>query len=226
MRKAITMLTAALLLVSTVSVAQERGGNQNDLTFAVTAGYNGSVMQSAQPGNQPSYSVSSISTNWNDKSLGLGVELGWFFVDLWRLNVGGGFSFTGTPGYPYVPGTVDEMWEAGDGSIPDYLEVAAQNTMQFNVSLGFDRYFRTEVEGLLPFVGIKAGYAYGSNIAFPLGRLLRGSVHRPLRLHLQLHDDQASGRTRRTGSRQPQLQRLRGTDHQNRFLLLSSTELA
>ena len=48
MRKAITMLTAALLLVSTVSVAQERGGNQNDLTFAVTAGYNGSVMQSAQ----------------------------------------------------------------------------------------------------------------------------------------------------------------------------------
>ena len=33
------MLTAALLLVSTVSVAQERGGNQNDLTFAVTAGY-------------------------------------------------------------------------------------------------------------------------------------------------------------------------------------------
>ena len=166
MKRILTMLTAALLLASTVSVAQERGGNQNDLTFAVTAGYNGSVMQSAQPGNQPSYSVSSISTNWNDKSLGLGVELGWFFVDLWRLNVGGGFSFTNTPGYPAVPGTVDEMWEAGDGSIPDYLGVANQNTMQFNVSLGFDRYFRTEVEGLLPFVGIKAGYAYGSNIAF------------------------------------------------------------
>ena len=166
MKRILTMLTAALLLVSTVSVAQERGGNQNDLTLAVTAGYNGSVMQSAQPGNQPSYSVSSISTNWNDKSLGLGVELGWFFVDLWRLNVGGGFSFTNTPGYPAVPGTVDKTWEAGDGSIPDYLGVANQNTMQFNVSLGFDRYFRTEVEGLLPFVGIKAGYAYGSNIAF------------------------------------------------------------
>ena len=250
MKRILTMLTAALLLASTVSVAQERGGNQNDLTFAVTAGYNGSVMQSAQPGNQPSYSVSSISTNWNDKSLGLGVELGWFFVDLWRLNVGGGFSFTNTPGYPAVPGTVDQKWEAGDGSIPDYLGVANQNTMQFNVSLGFDRYFRTEVEGLLPFVGIKAGYAYGSNGRrdmdgpvrrgglqhprrcdrgcglLPLGRLLRGSVHRPLRLHLQLHDDQASGRTRRTGCRQPQLQRLRGTDHQNRFLLLSSTELA
>ena len=159
MKRILTMLTAALLLVSTVSVAQERGGNQNDLTLAVTAGYNGSVMQSAQPGNQPSYSVS--STNWNDKSLGLGVELGWFFVDLWRLNVGGGFSFTNTPGYPAVPGTVDKTWEAGDGSIPDYLGVANQNTMQFNVSLGFDRYFRTEVEGLLPFVGIKAGYAYG-----------------------------------------------------------------
>ena len=47
MKRILTMLTAALLLVSTVSVAQERGGNQNDLTFAVTAGYNGSVMQSA-----------------------------------------------------------------------------------------------------------------------------------------------------------------------------------
>ena len=61
MKRILTMLTAALLLVSTVSVAQERGGNQNDLTFAVTAGYNASVMQSAQPGNLPSYSVSSIS---------------------------------------------------------------------------------------------------------------------------------------------------------------------
>ena len=132
------MLTAVLLLAGTAAQAQERGASQNDLTFAVTAGYNASVMQEAQPGDRSYYSIAAPSTNWNDKSLGIGVELGWFFVDLWRVNVGGGFSFTNTPGYP----------------------------SQFNVSLGFDRYFRTGVDGLLPYVGIKAGYAYGQDIAF------------------------------------------------------------
>ena len=161
------MLTAVLLLAGTAAQAQERGANQNDLTFAVTAGYNASVMQEAQPGNDYTYSLTAPSTNWNDKSLGIGVELGWFFVDLWRVNVGGGFSFTNTPGYPGVPGTFDFPGsELGDGSIPEYEAVVNRNTMQFNVSLGFDRYFRTGVDGLLPYVGIKAGYAYGQDIAF------------------------------------------------------------
>ena len=161
------MLTAVLLLAGTAARAQERGANQNDLTFAVTAGYNASVMQEAQPGNDYTYSLTAPSTNWNDKSLGIGVELGWFFVDLWRVNVGGGFSFTNTPGYPGVPGTFDlPDSELGDGSIPEYEAVVNRNTMQFNVSLGFDRYFRTGVDGLLPYVGIKAGYAYGQDIAF------------------------------------------------------------
>lgn len=165
--KRLTTILAALVLVSCgAALAQERGAHQNDFSFAVTAGYNGSVMQNAAPGNQQSYSVSSLSTNWNDKSIGVGVELGWFFVDLWRLNFGGGFSFTNAPGYSPVPGTVDDNWEAGDGSIPDYLGIAAQNTMQFNAFIGFDRYFRTGIDGLLPYVGIKAGYSYGSNLQF------------------------------------------------------------
>ena len=116
MKRILTMLTASLLLTLTAASAQERGGHQNDFTAAVTVGYNASVMQSAQPGNQYFYSIAAPSTNWNDKSLGVGVELGWFFVDLWRVNIGGGFSFT--------------------------------------------------VDGLLPYVGIKAGYAYGQDIAF------------------------------------------------------------
>ena len=237
------MLTAVLLLAGTAAQAQERGASQNDLTFAVTAGYDASVMQKAQPGNERNYSIVAPSTNWNDKSLRIGVELGWFFVDLWRVNVGGGFSFTNTPGYPSVPGfTVGDFWETGD--IPDYDAVVNRNTMQFNVSLGFDRYFRTGVEGLLPYVGIKAGYAYGQDIAFKddktwmgqsageafnicrSGLLLHGGLlHRglggPLRLHLLLHDGQAAGRPRCTGSRQPQLQRLRRSHHQDRFLFLT-----
>ena len=68
------MLTAVLLLAGTAARAQERGANQNDLTFAVTAGYNASVMQEAQPGNDYTYSLTAPSTNWNDKSLGIGVE--------------------------------------------------------------------------------------------------------------------------------------------------------
>ena len=161
MKRILTMLTASLLLTLTAASAQERGGHQNDFTAAVTVGYNASVMQNAQPGNQYTYSIAAPSTNWNDKSLGVGVELGWFFVDLWRLNIGGGFSFTNTPGYPGIPGTGYEM-----GDIPEYDAVVNRNTMQFNVSLGFDRYFRTGVDGLLPYVGIKAGYAYGNDIAF------------------------------------------------------------
>ena len=145
------MLTASLLLTLTAASAQERGGHQNDFTAAVTVGYNASVMQSAQPGNQYFYSIAAPSTNWNDKSLGVGVELGWFFVDLWRVNIGGGFSFTNTPGYPGVPGTFDFPGsELGDGSIPEYEAVVNRNTMQFNVSLGFDRYFRTESTDSFP----------------------------------------------------------------------------
>ena len=166
MKRFTTMLAAAVLISCAAAYGQERGGFRNDLSFAVTAGYNSSVMQSAAPGNLPSYSVSSLSTNWNDRNLGIGVELGWFFVDLWRLNIGGGFSFTGAPGYPAVPGTADGTWEPGSGAVPDYDAVAAQNTMQFNASIGFDRYFRTEVEGLLPYVGVKAGYAYGNNLSY------------------------------------------------------------
>lgn len=158
------MLTAVIALTCTTARAQERGANRNNLTFAVTAGYNGSVLQSAPDGNRTSYS---IAAPVNDKSLGVGFELGWFFLDLWRMNIGGGFSFTNSPGYPGIPGTYDIPGSTlGDGSIPDYDAVVNRNTMQFNVSLGFDRYFRTGVEGLLPYVGIKAGYAYGQDIAF------------------------------------------------------------
>ena len=163
MRRTISILTIAVLLSGLTAHAQtqQRGARQGDFTFGVTAGYNSSVMLSAKPGNQTSYSTSALSTNWNDKTLAVGVEVGWFFVDLWRVNIGGGFSFTNTPGYPGIPGTGYEM-----GDIPEYDAVVNRNTMQFNVSLGFDRYFRTGVEGLLPYVGIKAGYAYGQDIAF------------------------------------------------------------
>ena len=70
MKRVLTMLTAVLLLAGTAAQAQERGANQNDLTFAVTAGYNASVMQEAQPGNGSNYSIAAPSTNWTTSPWG------------------------------------------------------------------------------------------------------------------------------------------------------------
>ncbi|EXZ49436.1 ompA/MotB domain protein [Bacteroides fragilis str. 3397 N2] len=53
--------------------------------------------------------------------------------------MGGGVSFTNNPGYPAVPGTIDENTEAGDGSIPNYRAVADAQSFAYNVSAGVDR---------------------------------------------------------------------------------------
>ena len=225
------MLTAVLLLAGTAARAQERGANRNDLTFAVTAGYNASVMQEAQPGNSRNYSIAAPSTNWNDKSLGIGVELGWFFVDLWRVNVGGGFSFTNTPGYPSVPGfAVGDDWETGD--IPDYDAVVNRNTSRRTPSLcgnqgrirlrsGHRLQGRRDVDGPVRRGGLQHPRCGDCRSGLLLhGGLLHRGLGGPLRLHLLLHDGQAAGRSRCPGCRQPQLQRLRRSHHQDRFLFL------
>ena len=125
-------------------------------------------MQDAMPGSSPSYSITAKSTNWNDKELRVGIEGGWFFLDEWKLVLGGGMSITKHPGYSAVPGTVDENtdWsDANDGSIPDYNAVPEQNFVQFNVYTGVDRYFKTKVDGLYLYAGARVGYAYGRNIS-------------------------------------------------------------
>lgn len=146
--------------------AQEgKNPQQGDFTVAVTLGYNSYTNLQALPGNLNEYNLQAVSTNWNDKKLMVGLEGGWFFSDLWKLSLGGGLSFTSNPGYSPVLGTVDENSTQGDGSIPNYGAVAEQNGLQFNVFAGVDRYFHTHVEGLLPYVGARAGYAYGRNEA-------------------------------------------------------------
>ena len=104
--------------------AQEKGPKKGDFTLALTLGYNASVMQSAAAGNESNYNIAATSTNWNDKKLTVGIEGGWFFLDLWKLNLGGGMNI-------------------------------------FNVYTGVDRYFRTKIDGLMPYIGLRAGYAYG-----------------------------------------------------------------
>ena len=162
------LILAALPMVGLTANAQDKGPQKNDFTVAATVSYDNSVMQNAMPGSSPSYSITAKSTNWNDKDLRVGIEGGWFFLDEWKLVLGGGMSITKHPGYSAVPGTVDPALSADDnmGEIPSYGAVADQNFVQFNVYTGVDRYFKTRVDGLYLYAGARIGYAYGRNISF------------------------------------------------------------
>ena len=162
------LILAALPMVGLTANAQDKGPQKNDFTVAATVSYDNTVMQNAMPGSSTSYSITAKSTNWNDKDLRVGIEGGWFFLDEWKLVLGGGMSITKHPGYSAVPGTIDENTDsndANDGSIPDYETVPEQNFVQFNVYTGVDRYFKTKVDGLYLYAGARIGYAYGRNIS-------------------------------------------------------------
>ena len=158
------LVLAALPMIGLTANAQDKGPQKNDFTVS----YDNTVMQNAMAGNKPSYSLPVQSTNWNDKDLRVGIEGGWFFLDEWKLVLGGGMSITKHPGYAAVPGTIDEntSTDVNDGSIPDYEAVADQNFLQFNVYTGVDRYFKTKVDGLYLYAGARVGYAYGRNVSF------------------------------------------------------------
>lgn len=154
------LILAALPLISLTASAQ-KAPQKGDFTVALTMGYNNSTMKSADPSNWNSYSVSALSTNWNDKGLAVGIEGGWFFHDLWKVSLGGGMNITKKPGYTGIEGTGSEF-----GDIPTYNTVADESYLQFTVTAGVDRYLKTNVDGLMPYGGVRIGYAYGRNTKF------------------------------------------------------------
>ena len=166
LRKLIILAVAPMMCLAASAQKKECTAPQKgDFTVAATVSYNSYTSLSAPAGNLTDYNLQAVSTNWNDKQLMVGIEGGWFFSDLWKLTLGGGLSITQNPGYAPVPGTIDETTEPGDGSIPNYGAVASQSDIQFNVFTGVDRYFKTKVCGLMPYVGARVGYAYGRNSA-------------------------------------------------------------
>ena len=165
LKKLIILAVAPMMCLTVSAQQQEVGPKKGDITVAATVSYNSYTGMKALAGNLTDYSLSAASTNWNDKQLMVGIEGGWFFSDLWKLTLGGGLSITSNPGYAPVPGTIDENYEKGDGSIPNYGAVSNQSELQFNVFTGVDRYFKTSVAGLMPYVGVRVGYAYGQNTA-------------------------------------------------------------
>lgn len=139
---------------------------KGDFTLAATVGYNSYASVSALPGTLANYEAAALSTNWTDKKLMVGFEAGWFFNDLWKLDLGGGLNFTNNPGYSAVPGTADENASAEDnmGEIPNYRAVANAQTFSYNVFAGVDRYFKMKnVPNLMWYTGLRVGMAYAQN---------------------------------------------------------------
>ena len=164
LRKLILLAVAPMMCFAVH--AQEVCPKKGDLTVAATVSYNSYTSMKALAGNQSSYSLSAASTNWNDKQLMVGIEGGWFFKDLWKLTLGGGMSITSNPGYAALPGTIDENYKPGDGAIPNYQAVASQSDLQFQAFTGIDRYFKTKATGMMTYLGVRLGYAYGRNSSF------------------------------------------------------------
>lgn len=166
MNKAKLLLSAVLpMLCLTVAAEADNSPAKGDFTVAATVGYNSYTNVTALPGNLSNYEVAAQTSLWNQKKLMVGFEAGYFVSDKWKLNLGGGLNFNHHPGYPDVPGTIDEF--SGDdtiGDIPNYRAVASQYSCTWNAYTGLDRYFSVpKVSNLMWYTGIRVGMAYALN---------------------------------------------------------------
>ena len=144
----LAVLPMMCLAANAQNCSKDNTPKKGDFTVAATVGYNSYTNVTAPSGLLTDYEVRALSTNWADKKLMVGFEGGWFFKDQWKLNLGGGVSFTNNPGYPAVPGTIDGSESNGSGSaddlmgeIPNYRAVASAQW----------------------YTGVRVGFAYGEN---------------------------------------------------------------
>lgn len=157
---------AVMPLIGVIAMAQtDNTPKKGDFVMAATMGYNSYTTISALDGSKTFYEGGAISTNWAEKKIGIGMELGIFSGDTWKWTLGGGFNATNNPGYPGVDGTFDQaMDEIGDGSIPTYRAIADAKSVNYNVFVGIDKYYKVaKVTNLMWYTGLRAGIAYGMN---------------------------------------------------------------
>ena len=148
----LAVLPMLCLAVNAQNSSKDNTPKKGDFTVAATVGYNSYTSVTAPSGLLTDYEVRALSTNWADKKLMVGFEGGWFFKDQWKLNLGGGVSFTNN--------SADENM----GEIPNYRAVADAQSFAYNVSAGVDRYFNIKrVPNLMWYTGIRVGFAYGEN---------------------------------------------------------------
>lgn len=165
MKKVLIIAVAATLCLSVNAQKNDKDytPKKGDLTVAATLGYNSYTDIAAKNGLLMEYEVAAIPSNWANKALMVGFEVGVFVSDLCKLSLGGGFGFTTTPGYTGVPGTIDADSEIGDGSIPDYRAVGSSDAYNYNALIGIERYFNLRVPNLMIYTGARAGFAYASH---------------------------------------------------------------
>lgn len=171
MIKKLLIITCALALsISAFAQAtSDNGPKKGDVALAASIGYNTYVGMQAADGSQVAYELQSISTDWFDNKLMVGVDGNWFFTDRWSLRFGGGLGYIYNPGYSAVPGTVDwaklnDRENANDIVVPDYRAVANATTLKYNVYTGFDVNFPSKVQNLFFHIGIHAGFAHGISV--------------------------------------------------------------
>ena len=166
LRKLIILAVAPMMCLA--ANAQDNTPKKGDFTVAATVGANSYTSLNAASGAGTSdISLASKSINMENQKLMLGIEGGWFFHDLWKVTLGGGMNISTQPGYDAVEGAYDYSAGGYAGSIPGYSYVLNESTMQFHVYTGVDRYFDNliNVKNLLPYAGVRLGYAYARNTA-------------------------------------------------------------
>lgn len=163
-KKLLLSIVTFILCTSIYSQENIYGPTKGDFTLGATVGYNSYIGFDAPSGLQTQYEVKALATDWFKSKLMIGIEGNYFFSNKWALRLGGGFSFTGNPGYPATPGTRSTADETGDGTIPDYRAVASAQSLRYTAYIGINRYFQMKkVPNLFYYTGIQAGIAYGSN---------------------------------------------------------------
>lgn len=174
MKKNRLLVSAVIPMLCLAAHAQEckkdYAPKKGDITLALTVGYNSYASVSA-PSALYTVSNQAKTINWSDKGLMVGFEAGWFVSDNWKLDLGGGLSFTNNPGYAGVTGTNDTtISDYRDPNpitvpgLPTYYPVADAQTLSYNVYAGVDRYFGiSSVPNLKWYLGVRAGASFCQN---------------------------------------------------------------
>lgn len=169
MKKNRLLVSAVIPMLCLAAHAQEckkdYAPKKGDITLALTVGYNSYASVSANSVS-PTYVANAAQTiNWSDQKLMVGFEAGWFVSDNWKLDLGGGLSFTNNPGYTGTPGmdNVDGIDNTIPG-LPEYRAVADAQTLSYNVYAGIDRYFGiSSVPNLKWYLGVRGGASFCQN---------------------------------------------------------------
>lgn len=133
------------------------------IAVSLTLAPNSYTTVSAQSGNLPLYEAEAPSVNWMEKGTAYGIEGSLLFRNGWRLDLGGSYGYSATPGRAGLAGTVENgVMEPGD--IPAYRAVATQQSNSYMAYIALSHYFKLKfAPALKPYVGMRVRGSYAQN---------------------------------------------------------------